>query len=102
MLKKLVEDGFIIKTENVINGVRFCEYKAVVPELLPGTKCSGGRNKMFHNNIEYNTSNIYSAKFDKMMHLKDSGVYIQDIRTRKKHLMFLLKNVPMKQYCKRF
>lgn len=64
-LKKLVEDGFIIKTENVINGVRFCEYKAVVPELLPGTKCSGGRNKMFHNNIEYNTSNIYSAKFDK-------------------------------------
>lgn len=64
-LKKLVEDGFIIKTENVINGVKFCEYKAVVPELLPGTKCSGGSNKMFHNNIEYNTSNIYSAKFDK-------------------------------------
>lgn len=64
-LKKLLEDGLIIKKENVINGVKFCEYKAVVPELLPGTKCSGGSNKMFHNNIEDNTSNnIYSAKFD--------------------------------------
>lgn len=64
-LKKLLEDGLIIKKENVINGVKFCEYKAVVPELLPVTKCSGGSNKMFPNNIEYNTSNIYSAKFDK-------------------------------------
>jgi len=56
-LKKLLEDGLIIKKENVINGVKFCEYKAVVPELLPVTKCSGGSNKMF--------PNIYSAKFDK-------------------------------------
>lgn len=64
-LKKLLEDGLIIKKENMINGVKFCEYKAVVPELLPVTKCSGGSNKMFLNNIEYNTSNIYSAKFDK-------------------------------------
>lgn len=64
-LKKLLEDGLIIKKENVINGVKFCEYKAVVPELLPVTKCSGGSNKTFPNNIEYNTSNIYSAKFDK-------------------------------------
>ncbi len=64
-LKKLLEDGLIIKKENVINGVKFCEYKAVVPELLPVTKCSRGSNKMFPNNIEYNTSNIYSAKFDK-------------------------------------
>lgn len=64
-LKKLLEDGLIIKKENVINGVKFCEYKAVVPELLPVTKCSGGSNKMFPNNIEHNTSNIYSAKFDK-------------------------------------
>ena len=37
-LKKLVDDGFIIKKENVINGVKFCEYKAVVPELLPVNK----------------------------------------------------------------
>lgn len=64
-LKKLLEDGLIIKKENMINGVKFCEYKAIVPELLPVTKCSGGSNKMFLNNIEYNTSNIYSAKFDK-------------------------------------
>ena len=65
-LKKLVEDGLIVKKENVINGVKFCEYRAVVPELLPGTKCYGGRNKMLPNNIEYNTSNnIYSANFDK-------------------------------------
>lgn len=64
-LKKLLKDGLIIKKENMINGVKFCEYKAVVPELLPVTKCSGGSNKMFLNNIEYNTSNIYSAKFDK-------------------------------------
>ena len=64
-LKKLLEDGLIIKKENVINGVKFCEYKAVIPELLLVTKCSGGSNKMFHNNIEYNTSNIYSANFDK-------------------------------------
>lgn len=64
-LKKLSEDGLIIKKENMINGVKFCEYKAVVPELLPVTKCSLGSNKMFLNNIEYNTSNIYSAKFDK-------------------------------------
>lgn len=64
-LKKLLEDGLIIKKENMINGVKFCEYKAIVPKLLPVTKCSGGSNKMFLNNIEYNTSNIYSAKFDK-------------------------------------
>lgn len=64
-LKKLVDDGFIIKKENVINGVKFCEYKAVVPELLPVNKVYGGRQQSLHNNIEYNTSNIYSAKFDK-------------------------------------
>ena len=64
-LKKLLEDGLIIKKENVINGVKFCEYKAVIPELLLVTKCSRGSNKMFYNNIEYNTSNIYSANFDK-------------------------------------
>ena len=56
---------FIIKKENVINGVKFCEYKAVVPELLPVNKVYGGRQQSLHNNIEYNTSNIYSAKFDK-------------------------------------
>lgn len=64
-LKKLVDDGFISKKENVINGVKFCEYKAVVPELLPVNKVYGGRQQSLHNNIEYNTSNIYSAKFDK-------------------------------------
>ncbi len=64
-LKKLVDDGFISKKENVINGVKFCEYKVVVPELLPVNKVYGGRQQSLHNNIEYNTSNIYSAKFDK-------------------------------------
>ena len=65
-LKKLVEDGMIIKKENMINGVKFCEYTAVIPELLPGNKVYGGRKQSLHNNIEYNTSNNkYSAKFDK-------------------------------------
>ena len=41
------------------------QYLAVVPELLPVNKVYGGRQQSLHNNIEYNTSNIYSAKFDK-------------------------------------
>lgn len=65
-LKKLVEDDLIIKKENIINGVKFCEYRAVVPELLPVNKVYGGRQQSLHNNIEYNNSkNIYSANFDK-------------------------------------
>lgn len=65
-LKKLVENNLIVKKENIINGVKFCEYRAVVPELLPVNKVYGGRQQSLHNNIEYNTSNnIYSANFDK-------------------------------------
>lgn len=65
-LKKLVENNLIVKKENIINGVKFCEYRAVVPELLPVNKVYGGRQQSLHNNIEYNTSNnIYSVKFDK-------------------------------------
>lgn len=65
-LKKLVEDDLIIKKENIINGVKFCEYRAVVPELLPVNKVYGGRQQSLHNNIEYNNSKyIYSANFDK-------------------------------------
>ena len=33
--------------------------------MLPVNKVYGGRQQSLHNNIEYNTSNIYSAKFDK-------------------------------------
>lgn len=65
-LKKLVEDNLIVKKENIINGVKFCEYRAVVPELLPVNKVYGGRQQSLHNNIEYNNSNnIYSVEFNK-------------------------------------
>lgn len=63
-LKKLVEDGMILKKENVINGVKFCEYKAISPKLLPVNKVYGGRKQSLHNNIEDNIDNIYSANFD--------------------------------------
>lgn len=65
-LKKLVENNLIVKKENIINGVKFCEYRAVVPELLPVNKVYGGRQQSLHNNIEYNNSNnIHSVNFDK-------------------------------------
>lgn len=79
-LKKLAEKGLIEKKETLKNGVKFCEYKAIVPELLPvnkvygvetklmgvGNKVDGGRKQSLHNNID-NTiediivNNIYSA-----------------------------------------
>ena len=63
-LNKLVEDGMILKKENIINGVKFCEYKAISPKLLPVNKVYRGRKQSLHNNIEDNIDSIYSSNFN--------------------------------------
>lgn len=65
VLNVLVENGLIIKEEKEKNGVKFCSYKVVSQSSPWVKKVHGGGEKSSPNNIEYNTSNIYSAKFDK-------------------------------------
>lgn len=56
-LKSLVEKGYIIKTDKIINGVKFCEYyttkfNGVLNKVKWGIKQSLPNN--IENNIEYN------------------------------------------------
>lgn len=76
ILNKLVDDGFLLKEENEINGVKFYKYKAL-SQISPGVKNFPKGVKNFHrgsekispnnidNNINNNIDNIYSADFDK-------------------------------------
>ena len=67
-LKSLVEKGFVVKTDKVINGVKFCEYHATkfngvcnkvewgIQQSLTGytTKFNGGMQQSLTNNINNN------------------------------------------------
>ena len=62
-LKSLIEKGYITKHENIVNGVKFCEYQAVKPKSMVvnkvehGSKQSlmGGSKQSLHNTIDNNT-----------------------------------------------
>lgn len=71
-LKSLVEKGYIIKHEKIVNGVKFCEYQAVKPKSIVVNKVehgikqslTGGIKQSLHNNLDNNTidNNIVSKK----------------------------------------
>lgn len=76
-LKSLIEKGYIEKKENVINGVKFCEYSAtkfnrvlnkveqgVKQSLIGGSKQSliGGVKQSLHNNISLDNINNNNIK----------------------------------------
>ena len=79
-LKSLIEKGYITKRENIVNGVKFCEYQAVKPKsmvvnkvehgikqsLTGGSKQSltGGSKQSLHNTLDNNTldNNIVNKK----------------------------------------
>lgn len=74
-LKSLVEKGFIVKTDKVINGVKFCEYYAtkfngVCNKVVQGMQQSlmGGMQQSLPNNIAIdnlsNNKEIYIAVID--------------------------------------
>lgn len=62
-LKSLIEKGYITKHENIVNGVKFCEYQAVKPKSMVvnkvehGSKKSliGGSKQSLHNTLDNNT-----------------------------------------------
>ena len=62
-LKSLVEKGYIIKHEKIVNGVKFCEYQGVKPKSIvvnkveQGSKQSltGGIKQSLHNILDNNT-----------------------------------------------
>lgn len=84
-LKKLTDDGLLQKKEKIINNIKFCEYKAIIPNLDTvnsvatskqslsgvGNFVDGGSKQSLPNNLniilEDINSNIYSANdaFDK-------------------------------------
>lgn len=60
-LKSLTEKGFIVKTDKVINGVKFCEYYATELEGVLNKvaypmqqSCMGGIKQSLTNNISFN------------------------------------------------
>lgn len=74
-LKSLVEKGFVVKTDKVINGVKFCEYYAtkfngVYNKIAQGMQQSlmGGMQQSLTNNIDKdnlsNNKEIYIAVID--------------------------------------
>ena len=62
-LKSLIEKGYITKHENIVNGVKFCEYQAAKPKSMVvnkvehGSKQSlmGGSKQSLHNTLDNNT-----------------------------------------------
>ena len=72
ILNQLVEDRYLEKIENDVNGVKFYKYKAMLPSSLGVKKVHRGVKKVHQggeksspNNIDNNIDNIYSANFDK-------------------------------------
>lgn len=73
VLKSLISKGLILKHERYINNVKFCDYRAIIPnqESLQGVKnfdrgvskiLTEGCKKILHHNIE--SQNIESNKID--------------------------------------
>jgi predicted transcriptional regulator len=70
-LKSLVEKGFIVKSDKVINGVKFCEYYATELEGVLNKvaypmqqSCTGGIKQSLTNNISNNLLNNIENKKD--------------------------------------
>ena len=71
-LKSLIEKGYITKRENIVNGVKFCEYQAVKPKSMVVNKVehgikqslTGGSKQSLHNTLDNNTldNNIVNKK----------------------------------------
>lgn len=62
-LKSLIDKGYLAKTEDVVNGVKFCKYVAILHPIKNfdrnmSKNLTGGSQKNGHNNID----NIYNKK----------------------------------------
>lgn len=103
-IKSLVEKGFIVKTDKVVNGVKFCEYYATkfngvcnkvergMQQSLTGytTKFNGGMQQSLTNNINNNLdnnldNNIYKAVVD-YLNSKVGTHYKASNKTTRQHI----------------
>ena len=57
-LKSLVEKGYIAKHENIVNGVKFCEYKAVISKSMVVNKVEQGSKQSLTGGIKQSLPNI--------------------------------------------
>ena len=57
-LKSLVEKGYIAKHENIVNGVKFCEYKAVISKSMVVNKVKQGSKQSLTGGIKQSVPNI--------------------------------------------
>ena len=57
-LKSLVEKGYIAKHENIVNGVKFCEYKAVISKSMVVNKVKQGSKQSLTGGIKQSLPNI--------------------------------------------
>ena len=110
-LKSLVEKGFVVKTDKVINGVKFCEYHATkfngvcnkvewgIQQSLTGytTKFNGGMQQSLTNNINnnlednlINNKEIYKAVID-YLNSKTGQHYRAGSKDTQKHINARLK-----------
>lgn len=100
VLQKLVDKGLLIKNEKIINGVKLCDYKAVIG----GDKTSQGM--MNHHRGSDETS---QGGYDETSHHNNSIDNIEDsiyIRAKQNHLDFQVEKrftkptlEQVKQYC---
>ena len=68
ILKRLISDGHIVKQEYEVNKVKFCKYKAVVPNFMGGEESAlGGSEESSHDN----KSSIKKEKEDKSSFSKE-------------------------------
>ena len=98
-IKSLVEKGFVVKTDKVINGVKFCEYHATkfnggMQQSLTGytTKFNGGMQQSLTNNINnnlkdnlLNNKEIYIAVVD-YLNSKTGQHYRAKSKDTQKHI----------------
>lgn len=57
-LKSLVEKGYIIKNEKIVNGVKFCEYQAVKPKFMVVNKVEQGSKQSLTGGSKQSLPNI--------------------------------------------
>lgn len=99
-LKSLVEKGFLVKTDKVINGVKFCEYHATkfngvcnkvergIQQSLTGGMQQSLTNNIYINNLEDNLKNnkeIYKAVID-YLNSKTGQHYRAGSKDTQKHI----------------
>ena len=99
-LKSLVEKGFVVKTDKVINGVKFCEYyttkfNGVCNKVAQGMQQSltGGMQQSLTNNIDIdnlednliNNKEIYKAVVD-YLNSKAGTHYRASSKTTQQHI----------------